>query len=328
MSTCLKCETIGSSNEPLASCDRCNAVLCKTCASLTSTELRAISLQKRSISFFCSDCQSLQSNSSTLSDLQCAIGVVVKEELSTLLDSIVKIISADLRSKLDLIHNEVLDLKQLNLDLTKSLTEGQKTPPSVHRGDEGATSAGLSHSSSPTMSTHTLVNKQQSFISSQNPGQSVGVPSGGLLQPDPRRHVQQTSASSGGSSRPPRSSLQPASASVHGPAQLQYSPVMGSRKLSNSKVAAAKIVKKTSIYVGRLDMQVSKDDLLSYLRSTFGDDESFTLQEQKVRSGDYRSFRVEARLDLLDKLLCASNWPEDILVKKFRFFRQRPLPSS
>ena len=97
---------------------------------------------------------------------------------------------------------------------------------------------------------------------------------------------------------------------------------MGSRKLSDPSVAsisAAKIQKKTSIYVGKLDPSVTGDGLLAYLKSTFGLDETFTLEEQKVKLGDYRAFRVEARLDLLGQLLGAANWPEEIVVKRFRF---------
>lgn len=97
--------------------------------------------------------------------------------------------------------------------------------------------------------------------------------------------------------------------------------IIGSRKLTNSRLAAACIQKKTSIFVSKLDGGVSSEILLEYMQTTFGVNENFTIVEQTVRSGDYKSFRVEARVELLKQLLSASNWPENVLVKKFRFPR-------
>lgn len=77
------------------------------------------------------------------------------------------------------------------------------------------------------------------------------------------------------------------------------------------------------MFVSRLDSNVSSGDLGEYLRHTFGSAEKFVIDEQLVRSGDYRSYRVEIRLELLDSFLCPANWPQDVLVKKFRFFRSR-----
>ena len=59
-----------------------------------------------------------------------------------------------------------------------------------------------------------------------------------------------------------------------------------------------------------------------YLKSTFGADREFKIEEMTVRSGSYCCFRVEADLDLLNSLLDPQNWVEGVTVKKFRFFRK------
>lgn len=98
--------------------------------------------------------------------------------------------------------------------------------------------------------------------------------------------------------------------------------MIGSKKMINSRIVAAKLQKKTSVLISRLDNNVTSEDLVEYMRTTFGNTENYNIEEQKVRSGDYKSYRVEVRVELLDEILCPSNWPEDVLVKKFRFFRR------
>lgn len=94
--------------------------------------------------------------------------------------------------------------------------------------------------------------------------------------------------------------------------------------MTESTVTAANVQKRTSIFVSKLDKQVTADDLHLYLKATFGSDVICRIEEQTVRTGDYRAYRVETRLDLLDELMSPSKWPENVLVKRFRFFRSRP----
>lgn len=105
-------------------------------------------------------------------------------------------------------------------------------------------------------------------------------------------------------------------------------PIIGSNKSGGAKLVAAKIQKKTSIFVSRLDLNVTSQDLLDYMKGTFGGNENFVIEEQSVRSGDYKSYRVELRVELLDDVLSPSKWPENILLKKFRFFRSRTSTSK
>lgn len=102
--------------------------------------------------------------------------------------------------------------------------------------------------------------------------------------------------------------------------------VIGSRT-GPSRIKAAVIEKKTSVLVSKLDKDVSASDLRDYLQATFGEEENISIEEQTVRSGDYRSYRVEIRLRSLDRFLTSSHWPENVVVRKFRFFRQKTKPA-
>lgn len=329
MSACRKCNSAGSSTEPLVACDRCAVTLCKSCALLSSTELRAVCLQKKTINFFCSGCQSQQFMLGSPDDLQAAIRNVVREELSDFVNLIATRVSAELHSELNSIHNEVAFLRQSNVDLVRLLTEGPRNL--LHPAQDVTTAPSLHRKPVSSKPLQTSNNRKITAPASHNSDQQARSLTVEETQLGLKKLTgQNTEPTTSGNSDQALSVPVPQSysAAVLGSAQRQHSAIVGSRKLNDPTIYAAKVQKKTSIYIGRLDKQVSEDALRSYLRSTFGDAEDFSIHEQKVRSGDYRSFRVEARLELLDDLLCSSNWPENILVKKFRFFRQRTLPSN
>lgn len=108
---------------------------------------------------------------------------------------------------------------------------------------------------------------------------------------------------------------------MNGHSRASKSFVLGSKKINGAKIVAANIPKKTSVFVSKLDRGVSADDLLKYIQETFGAGDVFGIDEQTVRSGDYTSYRVEIKADRLGDFLSPSNWPEGVLIKKFRFFR-------
>lgn len=337
MSTCIKCNTAGSSSEPLTSCDRCEMSLCKSCASLTTTELRAIALQKRSISFFCSECREaqLQPSPNGFVDLKRTICDLIRGEFSSLVDDIAGKICTELQPEMNSIRNEVAALRESNVDLIRLLTEGPMRLP--RSAEDSVVSACESGESLPQPSLVTQGKKTDIPVRGCS-GQLVEVSA--VPMPGLRKSVRESSTSarqstqraSGthGTLQSGTSGTQPSSAAQR-IRQSRFSAIVGSRKMSDpavASIAAAKIQKKTSIYVGKLDPSVTGDDLLAYLKSTFGLEETFTLEEQKVKSGDYRAFKVEARLDLLGQLLCAANWPEEIVVKRFRFPHRKTSTSN
>ena len=95
-------------------------------------------------------------------------------------------------------------------------------------------------------------------------------------------------------------------------------------------ISAAPKVQKSSIFVSNLSTEVSADKLLEYLKKTFGESHIFKLEQQKVNSGEYNSFKIDVDPTIANLLLDSSNWPDKIVIKKFNFFRKpfRQYPSG
>lgn len=97
--------------------------------------------------------------------------------------------------------------------------------------------------------------------------------------------------------------------------------IVGSRKMTNSKITAAD--PKKTVQIRNLENNVQSSDLLEYLKQTFGPSNSFNVEELKVRSGDYSSFKIVIKSDLLPEVLNPINWPEGVEVREFTFRNQR-----
>lgn len=339
MSVCQQCGASGSSEEPLATCDQCSTVLCKTCADLSSTELRAVALKKRSksLTYLCSGCQPSRTDF-RFAELRDSLLKLMRQQFDTFATSLTADISLQLESKISGLQAEVSVLRESNIDLIKLLTNQNlllQRPVSCNALPGTSQAQSVTRQKSPTGSTGNLSVPLQrsgrSMSGSQRPPQP---PNSSTSNPQSRTDSQYTGAASSGSSGLPKTvplksshqGVGSAAGSVQGGSarwKRHSTFVVGCAKQVNSKVTAANIQRKTSVFVSRLDRTVSTDDLHEYLRSTFGADETFKLEEQTVKSGDYRSYRVEASLDLLDRLLDPAYWPENVYIKKFRFFRPR-----
>lgn len=321
MSTCYECNTAGSSDEPLASCDNCSSSVCKTCSDLTSTELRAIVLKKRSklIVFLCPKCRSsyFTFNPTTLEDS-------LFKHFRCELDQLSKVLMAEFETRVGLISREVSALKESNIDMIR-LYSGLQHMPTIPRplscsGNTGIEDDhGADNDSSAANSQQTTVNaplKSPTLAAASQTGTHIGLPH----LPNTVHRPPLPSSSTIVSKNTLKATQSSSSSRINkgGP----NSVIIGSKKV-NSGISAAKIQRKTSVFVSRLDSGVSSEDLSDYLKHTFGGTEKYVIDEQLVRSGDYRSYSVEIRLDLLDSFLSPANWPQDVLVKKFRFFRSR-----
>lgn len=60
----------------------------------------------------------------------------------------------------------------------------------------------------------------------------------------------------------------------------------------------------------KVSIHVRKLGFLQYLKETFGSNAIFIIEKINVRSGDYTSFKIDSREELLEKLLDSSSWPE------------------
>lgn len=302
----MSCGACGTEDPPeglLASCDRCAAVFCRSCSGLGSTEMRAAAMKKRSLVFLCPGCQPCRQMFRELTAFGSTLMEQLREEISAL--------AAPLEQKISAVSDEVSVLRQSNMDLVKLLTN---FPPSKDL----------------TRPTETSQRKFSDVKDHERSGEGLSPPATEVsaLKTHVRASAPDIAGSSSRSSKPqsqlsrsPTVDDSAAFSSRKTTRKTRPPAIIGSCKIKNTQLSAATIRKKTSIFVSRLDTRVSKEDLTGYLRATFGATEIFVVEEQRVKSGDYRSYRVEANLELLDRLLCADNWPENVLVRKFRFPR-------
>lgn len=286
-------------------------------------------LKKRTIVFLCHQCRRQYDTFTTLptdgaslvapstAELKDLLVNTLNDLLPGILERKLGDITAYINLKIDEVKTAVETLRDSDRALIGLVGDGLQLP----RGAGSVSveqSQGISGKEASVAGTATHSSPPSTQVSVENRSTS---PAGNAALVGSRR-VSNFPGSSGRvpvSARP--SAGQSSSGAGNSTKRTPYSTVLGSRRVCGAKISAASILKKTSILVGRLDLGVAKEDLTDYLKSTFGDTECFLVEEQKVRSGEYRSFRVEARLDLLEKLLCPTNWPEGVLIKKFRFFR-------
>lgn len=320
------CSICSADGDELIVCDYCGTALCKDCSGLTATELRAVAINKRILLFLCPDCKSKTRVNCNFSAE--TFGNFIRESVERMVPTVVEMMITGLRgliddnsevitSRMDRLSDDIENLKASNIDLVRTCSRlrddgrrrhhmvGPEDAQASHPQRQVATKARLHSSGQPpeTQSSKPI----QPVVVNALPS---GIRYSHSLSSGAPKHISQPTSD--------KSVL-----------SVRSAPIVGSRKPADGVgIAAAKVYRKTSVFVSRLDKDVSAEDLTNYLSSTFGKEEKFVVEEQKVRSGDYRSYRVEGKYDLLEELLTPSNWPENILIKKFRFFQRRPGPST
>lgn len=282
-------------------------------------------LKKRSIIYRCCDCLALQNPLCDFEGLRNSLVDHFEQQLAAFSDSLFTKIVGEVDSRNHMVLAELSNLRKTNVDLLKFVDSSgfRIEPPSTLNISAPHTSADVIRAPVNTgqipangVDTHLIADVTTASI--QKPPLSAGSlprgrqPSSDLRSASSVRRIsaRQISGGSHKSNNPPRVIVNP--------------QIVGSRNDGSDKISAAKLQKRTSVLVSRLDKNVSADDLKEYLLATFGTGEEFVIEEQTVRSGEYRSFRVEIKLDSLDSLMTPSNWPVGVVVKKFRFFRSTP----
>lgn len=300
------CNALESQDEPLASCDRCGSKTCKSCADLSSTELRAVILKKRVIIFLCPGCRPLQDAAPDISAVKDALLDQIRGEFAVSFASIASTIQAEVGNHTSYISGELAAIRRTNIDLIELLSRNQSAPLG------------------PPQVVNAPGKNQQAAFQKSDPPHARNVAS--RRPPVVAQTQEENMARSSVRSVPKAANRShPAGGSTAG---YQRPVIVGTRRVSSTKLAAANVRKKTSVFVSRLDGSVTADILLDYLHTTFGPTEEFLIEEQTIRSGDYRGFRVEAGADLRDQLLSEKNWPENIFIKRFRFPRPNPQASK
>lgn len=321
MNKCTGCSALESAEDPLACCDGCSCFLCKTCASLSSTEMRAVVLKKRTIIFHCARCRSLQDAAVDMARMKDSILRQIRQEYSRAAELCRTEILAEVQSGFKSVLGQITALRQSNIDLVGLLTGGSQPSPTVLHGplvsrtySAVAAAPRLDDGRRPIDDPGTGA-PQEPVV---NGGREVSSLDSSAVMPG---DVRAGKAPALGVGRP--FTLGTAADATGSSQRNRRRVVTGTRKISGSKITAAVVRRKSSVFVGRLAVHVTESDLTEYLQATFGTENRFIVEKLIVRSGDYNSFRVEMDVELLDRVYCADNWPEDVVVKRFRFFRSK-----
>lgn len=311
MSCCFACRTAESEKVALASCDGCNMGYCQSCADLTSTEWRAVLLKKRSVMFYCRTCLELKGTAGSLHD-------IIRDTLKALLPSLVlPFISAEIEEKVDSLHVKIDALKDSNIDMVRLLTNLGR-PARI-----GAVPV-CSEPLAPLSTQEYQLSTQLSLDQSSGINVASDMPRVPLHSPAMRTKDSLTAEGVLSSSLVPPTRLQHPGLQPRHPS-TKGKVIIGSRKLVGDGISAAVVRRRSSVSVSRLSLDVSKNDLRSYVLSITGasSDADIGIEQQTVRSGTYNCYRVEVDVEHLDALLKGSSWPENIYVKKFRFSQQK-----
>lgn len=314
MNRCVKCDIVDTD---LVVCDKCNSRLCQNCTQLTSTELRAVVLKKRLIFYWCFECKKNEMPMKLIEEIPNKLKVMaedIKERFNAL------------QAQVTTLHTDLVILKETNISVISLLENNNKTTDTqMYQGN-----------TSTSKRTQVVKNSQEEFrITNSLPNcanpnihthPSTSISHSNFNVDTKKTPIKTTSDMT----KPRRTSI-----NTNSGFNLKISSVkkrnvsiVGTKKIENTKLTAARLQPKTSLQVRKLDISVTEEDLYDHLKSTFGQTEQFKIEKLTVKSGDYASYRIEFRADLLEDVLNASNWPEDIEVRRFNFFRPTPKNNS
>ena len=71
-------------------------------------------------------------------------------------------------------------------------------------------------------------------------------------------------------------------------------------------------VRRADVYVGRVDKDVTADDIKSFIEQTF-DTEAFSVSKLDILSDIHNVLKVGVETNVRDRLFDSDKWPEDIL---------------
>lgn len=291
-------------------CDSCRAYLCQGCSGLNATEVRVMQLTGgRTLKLSCSLC--VKTGPGITSD-------VILDNITELMDRRFDFhcaaLKVDFANRMEGLTEQINILRETNIQLIHLVSprvhvnvEPKRVPEVLNLNSVGISSrpdAVAADQAGPT-----VINPSSRTSISRKSGSQFDVHEPGG---NSRAKSDVTTGNSG-------ANAEEGSVGRH---RRTYSAVVGVKNPATTCIQAAPRIKKTSVAVSRLALEVTEDNLAAYLKKTFGADEEFMIEKMVVRSGTYNCFRVEARLELLGVLLDPNNWTEGVAVRKFRFFRK------
>lgn len=341
--SCIKCKTIDTKEEPLTICDKCNNKFCQTCAKLSTTEYRAVTMKSaRILVYWCLHCRA-NSMTTENQDLKQFITDVVRTEITLALKAIPLNSNTNLSTKLDTLSVDVNNLRESNIDLVRLLTQGNQIMPSSnlaanhhahenqHKSQYREFQTKIDNLNQELLGLKNFIqgkevpNLSKNLESSTNESSNLKVSHQNI---PPIKEINNTGKQNISITPHYTSIVRDVPRSSHHNERKKYRnqqniPIIGTRKNENLKITAAKIHPKATIQVRKLGLEVTAEDLNDYLKSTFGQLENFKIEKLTVKSEDYNSYRVDANAELRENLLDSTNWPEGVEVKIFQFFRPR-----
>lgn len=342
---CNKCKHPETKEEPLAICDKCSAKLCQACAKISSTEYRAVTMKSsRALLYWCLNCRAdaIADNNQNIKQL---ISETIREEIALAINNLHSSNNDPLNKKLDSLSNDIRNLRDSNVELVRFLTQDNPnlaTPPLHNTSEQKALYEDLLSTLSNKFeakfkqinmeiaSLKNLIKRSPSTSSVPLPHNNDTNNKTSSTSSTNTKDIDDAITNSNSRHRKPRRAVNGErnlpSSQTNSDNRHNFTPIVGTRKVETTKLVAAKLYPKTLIQVRKLNEHVTEDDLKDYLECTFGKTEKFKIEKLTVKSGDYVSFKVEARADLLDKLLDPSNWPEEVEVKQFFRYEEKRNP--
>ena len=90
--------------------------------------------------------------------------------------------------------------------------------------------------------------------------------------------------------------------------------VMGARK--DGRLALKGVKKTADIYLGRVDRDVSTEDIQQYIKEVFNITVE-KIENLQIRTDQYSAFKITIDLAVRDELFKPESWPDGIVVNKF-----------
>lgn len=339
MSTCSKCGSTGSDSYSLARCDNCRSLRCLNCSTLSSSEHKGISVKKRSpcVSYHCVDCvngaqnKAEGSKTSDTLEFQEILVSTIREGLDEFKKSLnIGDTCVKLNKALE-VNTKALNSVIINMENLSKTTDTAKQSEinKVQKSQNIKTTSDKAECNEITNLKIALEELTAKYEAQQMEMLEIRKKlenlSGQLTKNI--EHPNEVSASGYDNSLSNSNvNVNKPLTSTHGKSfsmdkhQKKNQEIVGLKK-SCDGITASK--PQTSIFVSRVSLEVNEEDINEYLKNTFGHDNKFITTRIDVRSGEYAAFKVCANKTLEDNLLNPYNWPEDILVKKYTFFRSQ-----
>lgn len=332
MVSCSKCKSEAVDTYALAKCDQCAILLCIECSKLTASEHRGITVKKRSagITYHCIECLS-KSNTTGYCGLS-------KAELQTMVSRTIQAEMADLKTFLNK-HTEVNaggmkdvaeELRGQSKIITGMAAALQEIKPIEKQSNEleilRKEFKSLGKKYEAQQAELKLLREDIKSVRALREDYESNKLELELLKKDLAKFQKilaqnnsKPNSNSKNDSNPALFHLESITPTAREKSfQTKSGRVVGQRKDCDKLVASTP---QTSVLISKVSLDIDSKDLKDYLHNTFGPEERFAIEPLVVKSGEYKSFKVMTRRVLEDALLNPQNWPENIEVKKFSFFR-------